>query len=162
MFNLSRASIIHNIPWYMWLTVLQCLAEDVHNKAPDHYRNPDLCRVPNVLPSVFLRALGKVLLCRVLKKNTRQNFFAECFFLLSAKNLFAECFFPTLGKDNFQIIFWSSKLIQMKKFSTKKLYNSSKYTIFILFISSYDKIKVNLFTKFINLSRSLWNYKRDV
>jgi hypothetical protein len=30
-----------------------------------HYRKNDLCRVSNILPSVFFRALGKELLCRV-------------------------------------------------------------------------------------------------
>jgi hypothetical protein len=39
----------------------------------------------------------------------------------------------------------------MKKFSTTNLYNSSRCTIYILNISSYDKIKVNLFIKPISL-----------
>jgi hypothetical protein len=39
----------------------------------NHYRKKDLCRVSNILPSVFLRALGKELLCRV-------PVFAECLF----------------------------------------------------------------------------------
>jgi hypothetical protein len=39
----------------------------------------------------------------------------------------------------------------MKKFSTTNLYNSSRYTIYILIIFSYDKIKVNLFIKHISL-----------
>jgi hypothetical protein len=70
-------------------------------------------------------------------------------------------FFSTLDKDNWKITFSSSKLIQMEKFSTINLYNSSRCTIYILIISSYDKIKVNFFIKPIS-SRSLWNYKRDV
>jgi hypothetical protein len=39
----------------------------------------------------------------------------------------------------------------MKTFSTTNLYNSSRCTIYILIISSYDKIKVNLFIKSISL-----------
>jgi hypothetical protein len=101
------------------------------------------------LPSVkyfapyFFRALGKELLCRVPENRH------------SAKSFFAECLFETLGKDNFQIIFLSSKLIQIKIFSTTKLYNSSRCIILVLDISSFDKINVNLFTKHIYLSRSL-------
>ena len=49
----------------------------------------------------------------------------------------------------------------MKKFSTTNLYNSSWCTIYILNISLYDKIKINLFIN-LYLSRSLWNYDRDV
>ena len=33
-----------------------------------HYRKPALCRVPEALPSVFYRALGKDGLCRVPNK----------------------------------------------------------------------------------------------
>jgi hypothetical protein len=50
----------------------------------------------------------------------------------------------------------------MKTFSTTNLYNSSRCIIYILIISSFDKIKVNLFIKHISLSYSLWNCKRDV
>jgi hypothetical protein len=39
----------------------------------------------------------------------------------------------------------------MEKFSTTNFYNSSRYTIYILIISSYDKIKINLFIKPISL-----------
>jgi hypothetical protein len=39
----------------------------------------------------------------------------------------------------------------MKKFSATNLYNSSRRTIYILVISSYDEIKVNLFIKTISL-----------
>lgn len=63
--------------------------------------------------------------------------------------------FLTLGKDNFQTIFKNSKLIQMKRFSTTKLYNLLICTIFNLVISSYDKVIVNLFTKRIDLSCSV-------
>ena len=121
-----------------------------------HYRRSALCRVPGGLPSVVFRALGK-------------DVFVECFFWHSAKRLFAECFFLTLGKEplyrvlffytrqrKFQSIFWSSKLIQMKKFSTTKLYNSSRCTMFVLVFSSYDKVKVNLFTNLTYLSCSLY------
>ena len=98
---------------------------------------------------------------------TRQRrlcgFFAECFFFWhSAKSLFAECYFFYTRQRKFQSTFWSSKLIQMKKFSTTKLYNSSRCTMFVLVFSSYDKVKVNLFTNLTYLSCSLWNYKRDI
>jgi hypothetical protein len=39
----------------------------------------------------------------------------------------------------------------MKKFLTTNLYNSSRCTIYILIVSSYEKIKVNLFIKPISL-----------
>jgi hypothetical protein len=39
----------------------------------------------------------------------------------------------------------------MKKVLTTNLYNSSKCTIYILIVSLYDKIKVNLFMKHISL-----------
>ena len=45
-----------------------------------HYWKPALCRVPEALPSVFYRALGK-------------DGFAECFFSALGKDGFAECFF---------------------------------------------------------------------
>ena len=88
-----------------------------------HYRNLALCRVCSGLPSVFFRALGKELLCRVLKKKrsaknkrSAKTFFAECFFftrgkepslpffcrvffLHSAKNPLCRVFFFILGKD---------------------------------------------------------------
>ena len=58
-----------------------------------HYRKPALCRVPEALPSVFYRALGK-------------DGFAECFFRHSAKmalplnHLHRVCF-RCLGADHF-------------------------------------------------------------
>ena len=76
------------------------------------------------LPSVFL-ALGIQDICRVLEKYTRRR--------------------------EIQSTFWSSKLIQIKKRSTAKLYNFSRCTTFILVISSFDKAIVTLFTKFISL-----------
>jgi hypothetical protein len=134
------------------------LAKHVCDIWTHHYWKKDLCRVSSVLPSVFFRALGKETLCRVPFLDTRQrSSSSSAFFRHSAKSPFAECFFRTLGKDNFQIIFWSSKLIQIKIFSTTKLYNLSRCTILVLDISSFDKINVNLFTKHIYLSRSLWN-----
>ena len=115
----------------------------------NHYRRPALCRVSSGLPSVVFRALGK-------------DAFAKWFFWRSAKKLFAECFFyarkeaslPSVflhSAKKFQSTFWSSKLIQMKKFSTTKLYNSSR-CMFVLVFSSYDKVKINLFTNLTYLS----------
>jgi hypothetical protein len=61
-------------------------------------------------------------------------------------------FWLILGKEIFQNTFWGSKLTQMKKFSTTKLFNSSRCTMFILVICSFDKMKVNLFTNLTCLS----------
>ena len=50
-----------------------------------HYRKPDVCRVPNALPSAQYRALGKITICRVPTKKhsaNRQH---------SAEENFAEC-----------------------------------------------------------------------
>jgi hypothetical protein len=73
-----------------------------HGGAPtrevQHYRNLALCRVPNSLPSVFFRALGKEALCRVprkkpsVKENTRRRvYLPSVIFLTLGKELFAEC-----------------------------------------------------------------------
>jgi len=63
------------------------------------YQNLALCRVYSSLPSVFSRALGKELCCRVPKekhsekKNTqRRGFFAECKKTLG-KDLLCRVFF---------------------------------------------------------------------
>jgi hypothetical protein len=48
----------------------------------------------------------------------------------------------------------------MKRFSTANLYNSSRHTIYILIISLFDKIKVNLFIKPISLI--VYETTRDV
>ena len=120
-----------------------------------NYRRPALCRVPGGLPSVVFRALGKAVFaeCFFYTRqraslpsvffNTRQRgSLPSVFFWHSAKSFFAECyFFFDTRQKKFQSIFWSSKLIQMKKFSTTKLYNSSRCTIFVLVFSSYDKVK---------------------
>ena len=152
-----------------------------------HYRRPALCRVPSGLPSVVFQALGKdafaerffdtrqrsslpsvfftlgkELLCRAFFLTLgKEASLPSVFFWHSAKKLFAEYFFYTRQRK-FQSTFWSSKLIQMKKFSTTKLYNSSRCTMFVLVFSSYDKVKVNLFINLTYLSCSLWNYKRDI
>jgi hypothetical protein len=147
-----------------------------------HYRKKDLCRASNILPSVFSdtwqrASLPSAGLCRVPFLDTRQrNSLPSAFFKTLSKEALCRVsfwdtrqrsslpsgFFRTLGKDNFQIIFWNSKLIRIKIFSTTKLCNSSRCTIFILDISSFDKININLFTKYIYISRNLWNYKRDI
>jgi hypothetical protein len=83
---------------------------------------------------------------------TRQKTsFVKCCFFTLGKELLCRVFFLTICKDNLKIVFWSSELIQMKKFSTTNLYNSSRYTDYILVISSYVKIKVDLFIKTISL-----------
>jgi hypothetical protein len=93
----------------------------------------------------FFRTLGKQVLCRVpnkkhsVKKHSAKVFFAECFIFDTRQKVSLPSVFSTLDKDNLKIVFWSSKLIQMKKFSTTKLYNSSRCTIYILVVSSYDK-----------------------
>jgi hypothetical protein len=82
-----------------------------------------LYRVPNTLPSVFFRALGKEALCRVphknpsVKENTRRKgslpsvlfltlgkvFLCRVFYFLTlGKELFAECFFPNTKQRQFK------------------------------------------------------------
>jgi hypothetical protein len=137
-----------------------------------HYQNLALCRVSYSLPSATQKTLGKIkhsakklfasvlfltlgkeFLCRVSFFDTRQRAFCRVSQIQhSTKNSLPSVFSPTLGKDNLKITFLSSKLIQMKKFSTTNLYNSSWCTICILNISSYDKIKINLFIKPMSLS----------
>jgi hypothetical protein len=63
-----------------------------------HYRNLALCRVPSSLPSIFCRALGKEVVCRVprkkpsVKENTRRrSCLPSVLFLALGKELFAEC-----------------------------------------------------------------------
>ena len=90
------------------------------------------------------------------------KWFAECCFSGTRQRRLCRVFFFYTRQRKFQNTFWSSKLIQMKKFSTTKLYNSSRCTMFVLVFSSYDKVKVNLFTNLTYLSGTLWNYKRDI
>jgi hypothetical protein len=105
------------------------------------------------LPSVLFLTLGKEFLYRVSFFDTRQRALRRVSQIQhSAKSSLPSVFSPTLGKDNLKITFYSSKLIQMKKFWTINLYNSSWCTIYILNIFSYDKIKINLFIKPISLS----------
>jgi hypothetical protein len=75
--------------------------ETAWEKDRRHYWRIKLCRVLNDLLSVFFG---------------HSTFFAECFF--------------SLGKDKFQSTFWRGKLILIKKFSTTKLYNSSRWIFF--------------------------------
>ena len=55
--------------------------------------------------------------------------------------------------------FWNIKWFQLKKWWTLKMYNSSRSTTFILVISSYNKVIVNIVYKSTYLSYSLWNYE---
>ena len=118
------------------------------------------------LPSVFSE-LGKDVFCRVPFFGTRQNaslpsalflalgkdvFCRVPLFWHSAKRHFAVCIFFALDKLFFQSNFWDPKWIQMKNFSTTKLYNFSRSTKFILVISSFDKATITLFIKSISLS----------
>ena len=109
------------------------------------------------LPSAKQKPLGKKTLvkktfCRVFYFfDTRQIASLPSVFLTLAKKFFWRVFFLHYAKDNLKTTFWCSKLIQMKSFSITDLYNSSRRTIYILIISSYDKIKVNFF---INLYHS--------
>ena len=196
------------------------------------YQKPALCRVPEALPKVFYRALGKDGLCRVPNKihsakkkqhstkcvfveclfsgtrqicilpsaifqHTAKCVFAECLFLAlgkyvfcrvlffgtrqnaslpsvfflalgkdvfcrvplfwhSAKRHFAVCIFFALDKSVFQSNFWGPKWIQMKNFSTTKLYNFSRSIKFILVISSFDKATITLFIKSTSLILVSW------
>ena len=127
-----------------------------------NYRRPALCRVPGGLPSVVFWALGKDAFAECFFFDTRQSgSLPSVFFNTRQRGSLPSVFFDTRQRK-FQSIFWSSKLIQMKKFLTTKLYNSSRCTMFVLVFSSYDKVKVNLFTNLTYLSCSLWNYKRDI
>ena len=91
------------------------------------------------LPSAFFLALGKDVFCRVP------------LFWHSTKRHFAVCIFLALGKSVFQSNFWGPKWIQMKNFSTTKLYNFSRSIKFILVISSFDKATIMLFIKSTSL-----------
>jgi hypothetical protein len=87
--------------------------------------------------------------------DTRQRFlFVECFFPTLGKELLCLVFFSdtrqkasllsvffTLGKYNFKIKFWSSKLIQIKKFSTTQFLTHQDAQIFILAIFHMTKSK---------------------
>ena len=128
----------------------------------------------------YFSAQGKMRLCRVpFFWHSAKMYFAECYFRHTAKCVFAECLFPgtrqrcilpsafvlalgkeafcrvhffwALGKSVFQSNFWGPKWIQMKNFSTTKLYNFSRSTKFILVISSFDKATITLFIKSTSL-----------
>ena len=118
------------------------------------------CPQPNQLAKASLPETGSLPSAKWFAEccfsGARQRRLCRLFFWHSAKKLFAD------RQRKFQSTFWSSKLIQMKKFSTTKLYNSSRCAMFVLVFSSYDKVKINLFTNLTYLSCSLWNYKRDI
>jgi hypothetical protein len=92
------------------------------------------------------------LFCRVAnltlgKEYSAKSFFTKCQIWHSAKQSLSSVFFLlTLDKEIFQNTFWGSKLTQIKRFWTTKLLNSSRCTMFILVICSFDKLNVNLFT----------------
>jgi hypothetical protein len=90
--------------------------------------------------------------CRVFFNTRQRAYLPSVFFLDTRQRTFLSGVFLTLDKDNLKITFESSKLIRMKKNLTTNLYNSSRCTIYILIVYSYDKIKVNLFIKPISLS----------
>jgi len=69
-----------------------------------------LCRVPNKIHSAK-KTLGKMRLCRVTFSDTRQRcILPSAIFRHTAKYVFAECFFLALGKDVFCRVplFWHS------------------------------------------------------
>ena len=69
-----------------------------------HYRKLALCRVPEALPSVFYRALGKDGLCRVpFFWHSAKMYFAECLCFGTRQRGILPCaFFFALGKSVFQ------------------------------------------------------------
>ena len=80
-----------------------------------HYGKPAICRVPESLPSVFYRALGKDRVCRVsnkihsANKNTRQNTsLPSVFFLALGKDVFCRVlFFGTRQNTSLpSVFFW--------------------------------------------------------
>ena len=86
-------------------------------------------------------------------KHSAKMYFAECLCFGTRRRGILPCaFFLALDKSVFQINFWGPKQIQMKKFSTTKLYNFSRSTKFILIISSFDKATITLFIKSTSLS----------
>ena len=128
-----------------------------------HYRKPAICRVPKLCRVYFIghsaktvfaecqikytrqtKTHGKIRLCRVFFSGTRQRSFLPC------------AFFFALGKSFFRSNFWGPKWIQMKNFSTTKLYNFSRSTKFILVISSFDKATITLFIKSTSLILASW------
>ena len=123
-----------------------------------HYRKPALCRVPEALPSVFYRALGKDGLCRVpnkihsAKKNTRQNAsLPSAFFLAlwhSANMYFAECYFSTHGKIRLCRVpfFWhSAKMYFAECYFSGTRQNASLPSAFFLALGKEIFCRVPLF-----------------
>jgi hypothetical protein len=131
-----------------------------------HFRNLALCWVPNNLSSTFFRALGQRSFLpsakqkTLAKKHSAKKLFAECFISDTRQRVFLSSVFFNTRQRQFKNHIWSSLLIQMKRFSTANLYNSSRHTIYILIISLFDKIKVNLFIKPISLI--VYETTRDV
>ena len=91
-----------------------------------HYRKPALCRVPEALPSVFYRALGKDGPCRVSFFGTRQRcILPSAIFWHMAKCVFAECLFLALGKDVFcRVLFFGTR--QNASLPSAFFWNSAK------------------------------------
>ena len=77
---------------------------------PNHYRKPALCRVPEALPSVFYRALGKDGFAECFFRHSTKMVLPNVFFWHSAKKYFAECHFSALGKMRLYRVsfFWHS------------------------------------------------------
>jgi hypothetical protein len=71
--------------------------------------------------------------------------------LALGKESLPRAYLTALGKEIFQNIFWDTKLTQIKKFSTTKLFNFLRSTKYILVISSFNKSIVMLFTKSTSL-----------
>ena len=102
------------------------------------------------------KTLGKMHLWRVFFGHSIKMYFSGHFFWHTAKCIFVE------GHDKsiFPSTFWGLKRIQMKKFSTTKLYNFSRSTSFILSISSFDKVKVTFFRKSTSLSYVSYSFRK--
>jgi hypothetical protein len=76
-----------------------------------HYRNLALCRVQNVLSSVFSGTRQRSSLLSAKKKNlgkrkhSTKKLFVECFIFTLGKEFLWRVLFLTLGKHNLKITF---------------------------------------------------------
>ena len=97
--------------------MIKCVIWTMYSHLQWHYRKPAICRVPEALPSVFYRALGKdrvsecqikytrqtkthgkIRLCRVFFSGTRQKGFLPCAFFWPSANQFFEAIFEALNE----------------------------------------------------------------
>ena len=144
------------------------LKSSYHAKLRLNHAKMRLCRVPFFWHSAkmyfvecYFLVHDKMRLCRVsFFWHSAKMYFAECLCFGTRQRDILPCvFFLALGKSVFRSKFGGPKWIQMKNFSTTKLYNFSRSIKFILVISSFDKATITLFiksTSLISLLLVLW------